>query len=94
MPPHGKVFNPKLRQQTVTVVKESKTPVGVAYVTRKLNEKKAGSSTWATTRAILLDLVREGKLMMTRTSSNFVFWMKDEHQLGPVAVCQKLPREQ
>ena len=75
MASRGKVFDPQLREETFNIVLRSDVPADIAYVTRKLNEKKR-RSTWATTRGILFELVREGRVNMMRTTNNMVFWVE------------------
>jgi Fe2+ or Zn2+ uptake regulation protein len=81
--PRGKVFDPMLREETLRIVARSDLPIGVSDVVRKL-QKIGRKVAWATARSILLDLAREGRLTMMRTSSNVIFWTEKQELAAPM----------
>jgi Fe2+ or Zn2+ uptake regulation protein len=82
--PRGKVFDPTFREETFEIVARSDVPIGVSDVVREL-EKKNRRAAWATARSILLELGREGKITVMRTSSNLIFWVEKEQVTTAIA---------
>jgi hypothetical protein len=66
----SKVNDSALRQRTLSVIKDSTTPVDIEYV--RLRTEIA----WGTARVILLQLLCEQAIIGVQTTKGWIFWEK------------------
>lgn len=70
-------FNNKdLENQIVELLKETPIPASIDYVAQHFN------LAWGTARAILLNLVIEGRIQSQKTTKSLIFWVKRRSQLS------------
>lgn len=65
--PRSKVGEPKLQARVVEIVRDAGMPVSVDYV-----GYNAGVS-WTTARAILFELILQGRVLAQKTSKSWIF---------------------
>ncbi len=63
----------KYREKVLNVVREADMPLGIETI-----RKKAGIKIWETSKAILLELVIQGKISGMKTGKSWIFWIDKE----------------
>ena len=61
----------KYRDSILSVVLKAELPIGIETV-----RKKSGIKVWETAKALLLELLIEGRLSGIKTAKSWVFWIE------------------
>ena len=71
-------FNDKdLEIQVVKLLKEIPIPASIDFVAQHFN------LAWGTARAILLNLVIDGRIQTQKTTKNLIFWADEDGETSP-----------
>ena len=72
-----KFDNPELEEQIISLLKETEIPCSIDFVAHNMG------IAWGTARAILLNLVIEGRVQSQKTTKSLIFWAKKDGELTP-----------
>jgi DNA-binding IclR family transcriptional regulator len=78
-----KFGNTEVQNTILRLLRETKMPVDVEFVAQKLGIG------WGTARAILLNLVVEGKVRMEKTTKSFIFSLNEGEREAPTKRCSQ-----
>ena len=68
--------NSEVQSQLLKLLKKTSMSVSIEYVARHLNMG------WGTARAMLLELVGNGKVAGQKTMKSWIFWMRGSESKG------------